>query len=174
MMIAAERKPEAAVGKLSGAPPAIQEAVHIGASDLPFVRRSPASEIQLLHVDLTNGLWVVRSRFQPGCCLPTHYHTGPVFAVTSKGEWSYLEYPEQINRAGSYLFEPAGSVHTLKVPDSQVGETEVWFAIYGANLDIDKDGAVTRVVDASSILEFYRNCCREDGLSSEQVLVVGG
>ena len=30
------------------------------------------------------------------------------------GAWKYAEYPE-VNRAGSYLFEPAGSIHTLTV-----------------------------------------------------------
>lgn len=152
---------------------ALREAVHIGAHDLPFVRRSETSELQLLQVDLNNGLWVVRSRFQPGCRLPTHFHTGPVFAVTSQGEWGYVEYPEQINSPGSFLFEPAGSVHTLAVPETQVGVTEVWFAISGANLDIDASGAVTRVLDAHSILGFYRDSCRQLGLSSEKVLVIG-
>ncbi|MGA0605270.1 2,4'-dihydroxyacetophenone dioxygenase family protein [Phenylobacterium sp. VNQ135] len=172
-MINAETKSVSSSASFLTASSALREAVHIGADDLPFVKRSDASELQLLQVDLTNGLWVVRSRFKPGCRLPTHYHTGPVFAVTSKGEWSYLEYPEQINRPGSFLFEPAGSVHTLAVPEAQAGETEVWFAIFGANLDVDANGAVTRVVDAGTILKSYRESCRQAGLSAERVLVIG-
>ena len=61
--------------------------------------------------------------------------------------WKYLEYPE-VNRAGSYLFEPAGSIHTLTVPEDNTEVTDVWFAIYGANLNLDADGNVEMVIDA--------------------------
>lgn len=172
-MVNIDFKPEQISVARPVVPPATREAVHIGADDLPFVRVTEGSEIQLLQVDLTNGLWVLRTRFEPGYRVATHYHTGPVFAVTSKGEWGYLEYPEQVNRPGSFLFEPAGSVHTLAIPSSQIGQTEVWFAIFGANIDIDASGAVTRVLDAHSVLEIYRDGCRKAGLSAEGVLVIG-
>ena len=93
-------------------------ALHRGENELPFVDLGDGSDLQLLQVDVEAGLWVIRTRFQPGYLVPTHKHTGEVFAFTHSGSWKYVEYPE-VNTAGSYLFEPAGSVHTLTVPDDQ-------------------------------------------------------
>ena len=151
----------------------IKEAVHIGESELPFVATGPGTEVQVLQVDLNQGLWVVRTRFHPGTTIDKHYHTGPVFAVTFAGSWFYKEYPDYKNTKGSYLYEPAHSVHTLTVPESNKGITDVWFAITGANLNMDERGEVTSVVDAHSILTAYRQLCRDRGLSSKKVMVVG-
>jgi len=79
-------------------------AVHIGESDLPFVDLGAGSKIQLLHVDLRQGLWVIRTLFELGYKVETHYHTGPVFAVTHSGCWYYKEYPDNINTKGSYQY----------------------------------------------------------------------
>lgn len=151
----------------------LQEAIHLGADELPFVEIRPGTELQLVQVDLAQGVWVIRSRYLPGTVLKTHYHTGPVFGFTLKGCWFYREYPEVRNTAGSYLFEPAHSVHSLTVPDSNDDVTEVWFAITGANLDVDEDGTVTGVTDARSILATYRERCAVQGLSCEKTIVLG-
>jgi len=130
---------------------------HIGAScALPFVDLGDGSALQLLQVDLGTGTWISRVRFQPGCTIDRHYHTGPVYAVTLSGHWFYLEYPEAVNGPGSYLFEPAGSVHTLTVPADQDQPAEVWFAVAGANVNIDGTGQVTSIVDAATVLTVYR------------------
>ncbi|HEY2814189.1 MAG TPA: 2,4'-dihydroxyacetophenone dioxygenase family protein [Acidimicrobiales bacterium] len=113
-------------------------------------------------VDIGAGLWVLRTKFDPGITIPRHKHTGEVFAFTIAGSWKYLEYPE-VNTAGSYLFEPAGSIHTLTVPDDVDGQTDVWFAIRGANLNLDEDGNVTSVVDAGLMAEFYVALCEQLG-----------
>jgi 2,4'-dihydroxyacetophenone dioxygenase len=123
-------------------------------------------------VDLDRGLWVVRTRFQPGITIPTHKHTGPVFAVTLAGSWKYLEYPD-VNTAGSYLYEPAGSVHTLTVPETETEVTDVWFAIYGANLNLDANGNVEAVIDAELIYNFYKSMCSAQGLP-EPAVILGG
>ena len=75
-----------------------------------------------------------------------------MYAFTQRGCWRYLEYPDVVNTAGSYLYEPAGSVHTLHVPDDNDGDTDVWFTIHGANLNLDAEGKVELVIDAHSIL----------------------
>ena len=69
-----------------------------------------------------------------------------------------------MNRAGSYLFEPAGSIRTLTVPDDVEGQTDVWFAIRGANLNLDDDDNVTSVIDAGLMADFYVGMCEELGL----------
>ncbi len=155
------------------APAPLHEAMHLALDDLPFVPVGDGSHIQLLHVDLLQGLWVVRVRFEPGCQIARHYHTGPVFAVTARGRWFYREYPETVNGPGSYLFEPAGSVHTLTVPPDQESDTEVWFAVFGANVNFGADGQVLNILDANAILAGYRALCAANGLSAEKVIVAG-
>jgi len=149
------------------------EAIHIGASDLPYISLGDGTHIQVLQIDLAQGLWILKTRFDPGVTIQKHYHTGPVFAVTLSGSWQYKEYPDFMNTTGSYLFEPAGSVHTLTVPADQEGQTEVWFAIYGANVNIDDDGNVTSMITASFILETYRALCAAEGHAEPAVLVIG-
>jgi len=102
-----------------------------------------------------------------------HYHTGPVYALTLAGSWGYEEYPEYLNRPGSYLYEPAHSVHTLVVPEDNDGETDVWFAIHGANVNVDDDGQVTGVTDAQSILQAWNGLCAMNGVDGSKTVVVG-
>ena len=71
--------------------------------------------------------------------------------MTFSGSWRYLEYPE-VNTAGSYLYEPAGSIHTLHVPPTNRETTDVWFAIRGANLNLDEQGNVESVWDAAFLI----------------------
>ena len=149
----------------------IPTALHRGEDELPFVTIDEGVELQLLQVDIPNGLWVVRNRFQPGTSVQQHRHTGQVFAFTQSGSWKYAEYPE-VNRAGSYLFEPAGSIHTLIVPDTNTEVTDVWFAIYGANLNLDADGNVELVIHAQLVLEFYLGLCAAAGVPDPPVIGV--
>jgi 2,4'-dihydroxyacetophenone dioxygenase len=148
---------------------AIPLALHRGESDLPFVGYQDGVTIQLLQADIEAGLWVVRLRAEPGVTIQRHKHTGEIFAFTIQGSWKYLEYPE-VNTAGSYLYEPAGSIHTLHVPASNTEVTDVWFAIRGANLNLDADGAVETVTDASSVLQAYLDGCRAAGHPAPDVI----
>ena len=151
----------------------LTEAIHISESEVPFVDTGDGGSMQLLQVDLNQGLWILRTRMPPGRTITKHYHTGSVFAVTLKGRWVYKEYPSYVNAPGSYLYEPAGSVHTLMTPKDQEGITDVWFAIYGANINIDEAGNVVGMVDAAAILRTYRMLCAAQGLSADKVIVLG-
>jgi 2,4'-dihydroxyacetophenone dioxygenase len=152
---------------LSAPPPTI----HRGHDELPWVRMRPDIETKVVHVKVSDGLWVVRSRMQPGCVVQTHRHTGPVLGFTFSGAWHYLESADEVNRAGSYLFEPSGSVHTLAVlPDSD-GPADVWFAIYGANLNLDAAGNVETVLDGATMLAAYIRGCEDQGLGTPPVVV---
>jgi quercetin dioxygenase-like cupin family protein len=147
----------------------IPRAIHRGEDELPFVDLGDGSSLQLLQVDVEAGLWVVRTRFVPGTVVQTHKHTGEVFAFTIAGQWKYREYPE-VNTAGSYLYEPAGSIHTLTVPEDIDGLTDVWFAIYGANLNLDEAGDVVSVIDAGFIRDAYFGLCEAQGLGRPAVV----
>ena len=140
----------------------IPRAIHRREDELPFVDIGDGMAMQVLHIDVEKGLWVIRNRFPPGARVQRHKHTGEVFAFTLAGSWKYDEYPD-INTAGSYLYEPAGSIHTLVVPETNTEDTDVWFAITGANLNLDEDGNVDFVIDAGLILERYLALCEAAG-----------
>lgn len=154
-------------------PPAGDTTVHINEADLPWLVGEDGTGLQVLHIDLNQGLWVLNVRWPAGRRVATHYHTGPVYAVTRTGCWYYEEYPETRNTAGSYLYEPAHSVHTLIVPEDNSGPTEVWFAIHGANIDIDDEGQVLGVIDARTMLENWQRGCAAAGLDGSATLVTG-
>lgn len=142
-------------------------------NDLPWAEAGDGSAIKLLHVDLNANLWISLTRLPPGYRVVTHFHTGQVYAVTLKGRWFYEESPEEVSEAGSYLFEPAGSTHTLCTPADVEGDTVVWFAIYGANINLDEKGQVASVVDARSALEMYETYCDALGLDCSRLIVHG-
>jgi quercetin dioxygenase-like cupin family protein len=147
----------------------IPRAIHRGEDELPFVDIGDGMKMQVLHIDVAKGLWVIRNRFPAGTRVPRHKHTGEVFAFTLAGSWKYDEYPE-VNTAGSYLYEPAGSVHTLVVPETNTEDTDVWFAITGANLNLDDAGNVELVIDAGLILETYLALCEHAGHARPDVV----
>jgi quercetin dioxygenase-like cupin family protein len=155
----------ALASEITGAPLSL----HRGEDELPFVPYQEGVVFQLLQVNLETGLWVIRVRFDPGVTIQRHRHTGAVYAFTLRGSWRYLEYPD-VNTAGSYLYEPAGAIHTLHVPATNKEVTDVWFAIQGANLDLDADGKVEAVLDAATVLEIYRGQCRERGQAAPAVI----
>jgi quercetin dioxygenase-like cupin family protein len=148
------------------APP---RALHRGEHDLPFAPYQEGVSFQLVHADIEAGLFVVRLRAEPGVTIQRHKHTGEIFAFTLQGSWKYLEYPE-VNTAGSYLYEPAGSVHTLHVPATNTEVTDVWFVLRGANLNLDAQGKVESVLDAGAALAVFRAGCRATGHPNPDVI----
>lgn len=149
------------------------QTLHVGPDDLPWAEAGDGSAIQLLHVDLNQGLWISNTRLPPGYKVIKHFHTGFVYAVTLQGRWFYAESPDAECKPGSYLFEPAGAVHTLMTPVDQEGDTIVWFAIYGANVNLDDEGKVASMVDARGVLELYRGYCDALGLDHSKLIVAG-
>ena len=145
----------------------IPGAVHIGADELPFVDIGDGSKLKVIMVKEAEGLWILENVFQAGYEVQRHKHTGPVYAYTTSGAWKYKEY-DYVNRAGSFLYEPAGSIHTLQILED---DTHVWFQMYGANLNLDETGAVESVSDGASTLAVYRNLCAQAGLPSPSVLL---
>ena len=43
--------------------------------------------------------------------------------------------------------------------------------MYGANINLDEDGNVTSVVDASTTLQFYLEACKQSGYGEPNVLI---
>ena len=141
-------------------------AMHIGADELPFVDIGGGNKLKVLQVKEREGLWIIENIFMNGFAVQPHRHTGPVWGYTVSGAWKYKEY-DYVNRAGSFLFEPAGSVHTLQCIED---DTHVWFHIQGANLNLDGNGQVVSVDDGAGILAAYYALCEAQGLGRPNVL----
>jgi 2,4'-dihydroxyacetophenone dioxygenase len=145
---------------------------HAGEDDLPWVDATGGMWLKVLRVDLANGVWVVLNRFEPGVRLQRHRHTGPVDGYTVKGRWHYLEY-DFYSLAGSYIREPAGSVHTLDVPEDNDEITEVLFVIEGVNLNLAADGSVESVYDGAGTLAAYEALAVDQGFGKPTGIIVG-
>lgn len=158
----------------TAAPPSLPQpllTVHRGDDELPWIQLTPEVEFKLAKVNVAEGLWIVRNRMQPGTRVQTHRHTGAVYAFTISGTWHYEESPDDVNSAGSFLFEPAGSTHTLVVPVEAGESADVWFTIFGANLNLDAEGHIESVLDAATILYVYTLLCEQAGLGKPPVVV---
>ena len=143
------------------------EAVHRAASDLPWADIGGGNKLRLLQVNEREGLWIIENIFQKGFAVQTHKHTGPVWGYTVSGAWKYKEY-DYVNRAGSFLYEPAGSIHTLECIEDN---TQVWFHMYGSNLNLDADGNVESVSDGAGTLRGYLAMCEAQGLGVPAVII---
>jgi 2,4'-dihydroxyacetophenone dioxygenase len=143
---------------------------HVGDDDAPWVDTGTGVDLKLVRVDLDSGTWVIRNRFRPGVQLQRHKHTGAVEGFTLTGRWHYLEY-DFVSEAGSYIHEPAGSIHTLNVPEDNVEDTDVLFVIEGALLNLTPDGQVESVVDAAFMVEVYLGLCEAAGMGRPSGLI---
>jgi 2,4'-dihydroxyacetophenone dioxygenase len=136
---------------------------HAGDDDIPWVDTGIGLELKVMRVSVDTGIWAVRNRFRPGVQIPRHRHTGPVDGYTLTGRWHYLEY-DFWSTPGSYIHEPANSVHTLHVPEGNTELTDVLFIIEGALLNLDAQDQVESVADGPSTLEAYYALCEAQGL----------
>jgi len=144
---------------------------HVADGDAPWVDTGIGIDLKVMRVDLKRGTWVIRNRFAPGVQIPTHRHTGPVEGYTLTGRWHYLEY-DFVSTAGSYIHEPAGSLHTLHVPEDNTEPTDVLFVIEGALINLTPDGQLESITDGPSILEAYLMLCDAAGIARPAGLIV--
>jgi len=152
-------------------PPLVASHKHLltlNSGDLPLYKDAlpgvPGVDVQPLMLDPHNGVWVVRAVIHPGVTLPTHFHTGSVHLWTLSGSWHYLEYPDQPQTAGSYLYEPGSSVHTLTTPKDNKEPTEMVMVVTGSNVNFDANGNYLGLLDANSIIQMIDGLIRERGL----------
>jgi len=124
---------------------------HASDDDLPWVNATGGKWLKVLRVDPAADVRVVKNRFEPGVRLQTHRHTGPVDGYIVSGRWHYLEYDFYFS-AGSDIREPAGSVHTLDVPEDNDEVTEILFVMEGVNLNLTAHGSVESVTDGMGTL----------------------
>jgi hypothetical protein len=86
--------------------------------------------------DTVAGAWVNVTRITREGFISRHAHPCPVHGYVIAGQWKYAE-REWTAKAGDYLFEPPGDIHTLiGLP----GGSETLFWIGGALIELDEMG----------------------------------
>lgn len=138
---------------------------HVGVDEVPWVPNPlfPGAALRLLQADVDRGVYVMAGRLPGGLEVGTHRHTGAVHMFTLSGAWKYREH-EYVNRAGSYLYEPPGSVHTLQVLPGE-GITETLSIVYGDTEYLDENGIVTSVSNSATNLANYYEACERAGVA---------
>ncbi len=129
----------------------------------------PGFTVTPFFLDRENGIWVLYVKVAPGASVPTHFHTGPVHLYTTKGEWYYKEYPDDIQKEGTYLYEPGGSYHTLT---SDKG-AEFFNMVIGSNINF-VDGEFLNIMDAGWIKEALEKATAEAGKEMPKYIEPGG
>ncbi|HEX7856291.1 MAG TPA: 2,4'-dihydroxyacetophenone dioxygenase family protein [Sphingobium sp.] len=137
----------------------------LNVNEVPVLRDAagPGVSFQPLYLDPEVGLWTVMGIFAPGAELPAHLHTGAVHGYTFSGSWIYKEYPDQVQVAGSYLYEPASSYHTFHVPETNTEDTVVLFIVYGANVGFTEDGKFHSILDALTVRKLAEQWAENNG-----------
>jgi hypothetical protein len=143
--------------------------MHRDSDALPWIEFDRGIKTQFLHIDEESGIFAMHSRAEPGYQGRLHRHVGDVFAVTVSGAWKYLEHPE-INKAGSYLYEPDKSYHTFKSLDDNEEITEFWAIVQGGLEYIDDEGNLLSTLDAAAARRLYEDACTKQGLPAPDPL----
>jgi 2,4'-dihydroxyacetophenone dioxygenase len=135
--------------------------------DRLWVPQAPNVWFRPLLLNTVNGEWVNLLRVRRAGVLSRHRHPAPVHGYVIRGEWRYLEH-DWIARAGMYIFEPPGEVHTLVV-DQHVEEMITLFHVCGALIYYDESGRCTGHDDVHTKIEMCRQHFVDVGLGEEYV-----
>ncbi|MBU3062726.1 2,4'-dihydroxyacetophenone dioxygenase family protein [Nocardia sp. NEAU-G5] len=148
------------------------ELLTVNSNDIPLIRDAlgPGVHFKPLRLDLETGQWVVLAIFEPGAAVPLHYHTGIAQGYTLAGRWHYLEYPDQMQTAGSYLYEPAGSVHTFVSPADNTEDTVLLAFVEGGNVNFTEDGHFHSILDGVTIRHLTDALSQAQGLNGVQYI----
>jgi 2,4'-dihydroxyacetophenone dioxygenase len=142
------------------------ELLTVNEANIPLINDALGEGVHFkpLRLDMEAGVWVVLATIAPGAVLPLHYHTGIAEGYTLSGCWHYLEYPDQLQTAGSYLYEPAGSVHTFVCPQSNTEDTVLFVRVEGGNVNFTEDGQFHSILDSVTIRHLTDTLAEEQGL----------
>lgn len=139
--------------------------------DIPYVQWMEGLEAKLLRCSVPNNEYTLMVKFGPGVQLPRHKHMGPVHAITLQGRWRYLEYDWEAT-AGSYVFEPAMSDHTLKVNDDNDEDTVVIFTIRGGLVLLGENDELFWWEDVEGMMKLYQTGLDNLGLDWPDQIVM--
>lgn len=131
-----------------------------------WVPQAPDVWFRPLLLNTVTGSWCNLLRVRKSGVLSKHIHPSWVTGYVIKGAWRYLEH-DWIAKAGSFVYEPPGEIHTLVV-DDVVGENEMitQFNIHGAMIYLDDNGKTTGYEDVFTKIDMCRKHYIDVGLGA--------
>ena len=134
-----------------------------------WVPQAPDVWFRPLLLNTVTGSWCNLLRVRKSGVLSKHIHPSWVTGYVIKGAWRYLEH-DWIAKAGSFVYEPPGEIHTLVV-DDVVGENEMitQFNIHGAMIYLDDNGKTTGYEDVFTKIEMCRKHYNDVGLGADYI-----
>ncbi len=122
-------------------------------------------KVRPLLFDVSNGGWISILKAEGEGTIQRHRHAAPVTGWTMEGAWGYREY-DWVARAGSFVYEPPGHIHTLYI-DPEARKMTAIFHVYGPLLYLDEAGNAVDYDDVFTRLDRYAKYCREVGLGED-------
>ena len=134
-----------------------------------WVPQAPGVWFRPLLLNTVTGSWCNLLRVRKSGVLSRHIHPSWVTGYVIKGAWRYLEH-DWVARAGAFVYEPPGEIHTLVV-DEIVGEDEMitFFNIQGAMVYLDETGRHTGYEDVFTKIAMCRAHYAGNGLGAQYV-----
>jgi 2,4'-dihydroxyacetophenone dioxygenase len=151
------------------------ELLTVSLSEIPMIKDAigPGINVQPLRIDMEAGELALMATLAPGAEVPVHYHTGPAEIYTLAGRWEYKEYSDQPQTAGSYLYEPGGSVHTFVTPADNTEDTVIFARVQGANINFNADGTFHSILDACTVRYLVDTLSESQGLGEMRYISRG-
>ena len=158
-----------AVIRMEAPPDAVTEMVTAAMPDDERLWVPEADDVcfRPLHFNTVSGGWVSLLRVRRAGVLSRHRHPAPVHGLVLEGSWRYLEH-DWVARAGDYIFEPPGEVHTLVV-DADVEQMVTFFNVQGALIYCDEAGTACGYDDVHTKIELARAHFERVGLGADYV-----
>jgi quercetin dioxygenase-like cupin family protein len=115
--------------------------------------------------DTVRGAWTNVVRMRTEGFISRHAHPAPVHGYVIKGSWHYAE-RDWVARAGGYIFEPPGDIHTLM---ADPGESQTLFWITGTLIELDHAGKPIGFADVFTRIEQASRHFAAVGLGADHV-----
>ena len=152
--------------------PGIQPEIAIQAipdDERVWVPQAPGVWFRPLLLNTVTGSWCNLLRVRKSGVLSRHIHPSWVTGYVIRGAWRYLEH-DWVARAGSFVYEPPGEIHTLVVdPTEGVDEMITFFNIHGAMIYLDEAGNHVGYEDVFTKLAMCKAHYAACGLGEEYV-----
>jgi hypothetical protein len=138
-------------------------------TDSPWIVLAPGVYVRYTMFDVVTGVWGLMIKTLGPAQLGQHKHRSPVTAMTLQGSWGYREY-DWVARAGSYVYESPGAIHTLYCDDPE-GMT-AFFVMSGTAEYYDEDGNIAEMQDIFHSINLYLEHCKKYDIPVNEKLFV--
>ncbi|WP_037365992.1 2,4'-dihydroxyacetophenone dioxygenase family protein [Nakamurella lactea] len=132
-----------------------------------WVPQAPSVWFRPLMFNTVAGGWCNLLKVTTTGIVSRHRHPGAVFGYVISGKWKYDEH-DWTAEAGSFVYEPPGEIHTLRVPPES-SEMVTFFNISGAMVYVDEEGRQTGYEDAFTKIQLCRDYYDSNGLGASYV-----